>query len=73
MAVSRTTSLKAVTASSSTLCSAVPQRLAAGPHRGLRRIDRVDRAEAAKQRLHQAHLVAARVAVAVDDAVPGWW
>ena len=49
------------------------QRLAAGPHRGLRRVDRVDRAEAAEQRLHHADLVAARVAVAVDDSAGRWW
>ena len=48
-----------------------PQRLAAGPHGRLRRVDRVDRAEAAEQRLHQAHLVAARVAVAVGGRAAG--
>ena len=44
-----------------------PQRLAPGAHGRLRRVDRVDGAEAAKQRLHHADRVAARVAVAAGD------
>jgi len=44
-----------------------PQRLTPGAHGGFRGADRVHRAEAAKQRLHHADLVAARIAVAVAE------